>query len=116
MPMMPKSNKPRGPVKMDRSEGSPVISKTANPKAAPVNQAQGPRTGNVGTPAKQKSFLAEKSDRSSYFQSLATMVSDAFGRRGEGMKPNRPASADKEALRSISPDTRVKRGPTRGNQ
>lgn len=116
MPMTPKSNKPRGPVKMDSNEGSPVISKTANPQRAAVNQAPGPRTGNVGTPTKQKSFLAEKSDRSSYFQQIATMVTDAFGRRGEGMKSNRPASDDHKALESISPNTRVKRGPTKGNK
>ena len=116
MPMMPKSNKSRGPVNLDRSEGSPVISKTANPQRATVNQAPGPRTGNQGTPSKQKSFLAEKSDRSSYFQELSNMVSDAFGRRGVGMKSNRPSSDDHKALESISPNTRVKRGPTRGNQ
>ena len=86
----PQSNKPRGPVKLDKESGSPVISKTANMYRADPNQAQGPRSGNVGNVTKQKSFLAEKSDRSSYFQQIATMVSDAFGRRGEGMKPNQP--------------------------
>ena len=108
---MPQSNKPRGAVKMDTASGSPVISKTANPQRAAVNQSQGPRTGNQGTPTKQKSFLAEKSDRSSYFQQIADMVSDAFGRRGQGMKPN-----INPALEPISPNTRVKRGPTKGNQ
>jgi hypothetical protein len=116
MPMTPKSNKPRGPVKMDSNEGSPVISKTANPQRAAVNQSQGPRSGNTGNVTKQKSFLAEKSDRSSYFQQIATMVTDAFGQRGQGMKSNRPASDDHKALKSISPDTKMKRGPTRGNQ
>ena len=114
---MPQSNKPRGAVKMDTSSGSPVRGNTANPKRAPVNQSRGPTTGNQGTPTKQKTFLAEKSDRSSYFQELANMVSDAFGRRGEGMKPNQPnPPADKTATRSISPNTRTKRGPTKGNQ
>lgn len=112
---MATSNKPRGAVLLDKSSGSPVISKTANPKRAPVNQARGPQTGNSGTPSKQKSFLAEKSDRGSYMSSLANMVSDAFGRRGQGMKPNQPnPDADKTALRSISPDTKTRRGPTRG--
>lgn len=111
---MATSNKPRGAVLLDKSSGSPVISKTANPNRAPVNQARGPQTGNSGTPSKQKSFLSEKSDRGSYMSSLANMVSDAFGRRGQGMKPNRPASADPQALKSISPDTKTRRGPTRG--
>ena len=108
---MPQSNKPRGAVKMDTASGSPVISKTANPQRAAVNQGRGPTTGNAGTPMKQKSFLAEKSDRSSYFQQIADMVSDAFGRRGQGMKPNINPS-----LEPISPNTRVRRGPTRGNK
>lgn len=81
-----------------------------------INQKQGPRTGNRGNPTKRAEFSASKSDRSSYFQDIADMVSNAFGRRGQGMKSDRPASADKEALKSISPDTRVKRGPTRGNK
>ena len=111
---IPKSNKPRGAVLINQ-ESAPGTSKTANPKRAEVNQARGPRTGNTGTPSKQKSFLSEKSDRGSYMQSLATMVSDAFGRRGQGMKPNQPnPDADKVATRSISPVTRTKRGPTKG--
>ena len=113
--MQAKSNKPRGAVLLDQASGSTVISKTANPKRAEPNQARGPVTGNAGTPAKQKSFLTEKSDRGSYMASLANMVSDAFGARGQGMKPNQPnPDADKTALRSISPVTRTKRGPTRG--
>lgn len=113
--MQAKSNKPRGAVKMDKASGSTVISKTANMNRAEPNQSRGPVTGNAGTPTKQKSFLAEKSDRSSRMASLATMVSDAFGSRGQGMKPNQPnPDADKTALRSISPVTRTPRGPTRG--
>ena len=112
----PQSNKPRGAVKLDKGTGSPVISKTANPHRADPNQAQGPRSGNNGNVTKQKSFLAEKSDRSSYFQQIASMVTDAFGQRGEGMKSNRPSTDDPKALKGISPNTRVKRGPTKGNQ
>jgi hypothetical protein len=109
------SNKPRGSVLLDKASGSTVISKTANPKRAPANQSQGPRTGNSGTPTKQKSFLSEKSDRGSYMAGLANMVSDAFGARGQGMKPNQPnPDADKTALKSISPNTKTRRGPTRG--
>lgn len=117
MMKMPQSNKPRGAVKIDTAAGSPSPRSTANPKRAPVNQNRGPTTGNAGTPTKQKTFLAEKSDRSSYFQEIADMVSNAFASRGQGMKPNQPnPPADKTATRSVSPNTRVKRGPTRGNQ
>ena len=86
--MTPKSNKPRGAVLMDE-EINPGTTRTANPKRANPNQKRGPQTGNAGTPAKQRTFLEEKSDRSSRFQKLADMVSNAFGRRGEGMKPHR---------------------------
>ena len=109
--MTPKSNKPRGPVKLDSASGSPVISKTANPKRAAPNQAQGPRSGNAGNVTKQKSFLAEKSDRSSYFQDLANMVMDKLTVRGEIHKPY-----TSPALEPVSANTRVKRGPTKGNQ
>jgi hypothetical protein len=82
-----KSNKPRGPVKLDKSN-SPGTTKTANPHRADPNQARGPQSGNAGTPSKQKSFLEEKSSRSSRFAQLADMVMAGFGRRGEGMKPH----------------------------
>ena len=91
-----------------------MVASTKNPQAKPVNQKRGPTTGNSGTPAKAKSFTAEKSRTGSYRAELADMVSAAFGKRGEGMKPNRPASADPQALKSISPNTKTKRGPTRG--
>ena len=108
---MPKSNKPRGAVKMDTASGSPVRRDTANMNRAPVNQAQGPRSGNAGNVSKQKAFLAEKSDRTSYFQGLADMVMDRLSMRGEVHK-----SYISPALEPLSPNTRVKRGPTKGNQ
>ena len=100
---MMKSNKPRGPVKIS-NESSPGTTKTANPQRKDPNVAQGPRGGNQGTPSKQKSFLEEKSDRNSRFQQLADMVSDAFGRRGQGMKPHLEAS-----LEPVSANTNVGR-------
>lgn len=106
-----KSNKPRGPVKMDSGTGSPVIRSTANPKRADPNQKQGPRTGNTGTPAKQRSFLEEKNDRTSYFRQLADMVTRKLSVRGEQHK-----AYTNPALEPISADTRVRRGPTRGNK
>ena len=90
---MMKSNKPRGPVKIS-NESSPGTTKTANPQRKDPNVAQGPRGGNAGTVSKQKSFLEEKSDRSSRFQQLADMVMDGFGKRGQGMKPHLEASLE----------------------
>jgi hypothetical protein len=95
------SNKERGPVKLDKS-GQPTTNKTANPHRADPNVGQGPRSGNAGTASKQKSFLEEKSDRNSRYQQLADMVTGAFGRRGEGMKPHL-----EDALEPISSNTNV---------
>lgn len=117
MAMTPKSNKPRGAVKIDDSRGSPVIRSTANPQRAEINQRRGPTTGNHGTPAKQNAMLMEKSDRTGYFKQLADMVTGALESRGTGMKSNRPSSDDPKALKSLKGDFgRAKRGPTRGNQ
>jgi hypothetical protein len=85
--MTPKSNKARGPVKLDKS-GQPTTNKTANPMRKDPNVSQGPRGGNAGTASKQRSFLEEKSDRSSRFAQLADMVMAGFGKRGQGMKPH----------------------------
>jgi hypothetical protein len=101
--MITKSNKARGPVKLDKS-GQPTTNKTANPQRAEVNQARGPQSGNAGTPSKQKSFLEEKSDRNSRFSQLADMVMAGFGKRGEGMKPHLEAS-----LEPVSENTNVGR-------
>ena len=81
------TNKPKGPVKIS-NESAPGTTKTANPNRKAVNQARGPQTGNAGTPSKQKSFLEEKSSRSSRFSQLADMVMAGFGKRGQGMKPH----------------------------
>jgi len=97
------TNKPKGPVRIS-NESAPGTTKTANPERKPVNQARGPQTGNAGTPGKQRSFLEEKSDRSSRFQQLADMVSSAFGRRGEPMKPSLNA-----AVEPVSGNTNVGR-------
>ena len=110
MATLPKSNKPRGPVRISQ-ESSPGTTRTANPKRAPVNQMRGPTAGNAGTPAKQRTFLEEKSDRTSYFQQMADMVMSRLSRRGR-----EHAAYTNPALEPISPVTRVKRGPTRGNQ
>jgi len=70
------------------NESAPGTSKTANPHRKDPNVSRGPTTGNSGTVSKQKSFLEEKSDRSSRFAQLADMVMGALGNRGQGMKPH----------------------------
>mgnify|MGYP003342167447 CR=1 FL=1 len=97
------TNKPKGPVRIN-NESAPGTTKTANPNRAAVNQSRGPQTGNAGTPSKQKSFLEEKSSRSSRFSQLADMVMAGFGKRGEPMKPSLNA-----AVEPISGNTNVGR-------
>lgn len=97
------TNKPKGPVRIN-NESAPGTTKTANPKRADVNQKRGPTTGNAGTTSKQKSFLEEKSARSSRFSELADMVMGAFGKRGQPMKPSLNA-----AVEPVSGNTNVGR-------
>ena len=97
------TNKPKGPVRIN-NESAPGTTQTANPHRAAVNQSRGPQTGNAGTPSKQKSFLEEKSSRSSRFSQLADMVMAGFGKRGEPMKPSLNA-----AVEPVSGNTNVGR-------
>ena len=61
---------------------------TSNPKQrASVNVAQGPRSGNTGSPDKRAEFKAAKSTSSSERSKLADFVMDALGMRGRGMQP-----------------------------
>ena len=61
---------------------------TKNPEAKAINQKQGPRTGNTGTPAKRDEFRSMKSETGSERSRLADFVMDALGMRGKGMQPH----------------------------
>jgi len=82
---------------------------TKNPQSKPINQKQGPRTGNTGTPAKRSEFSAEKSKTSSERSRLADFVMNALANRGAGMKPHIDP-----AVEGISSNTGPKRNPTAG--
>jgi hypothetical protein len=75
-----------------------------------INQPQGPRTGNDGTPEKRKAFMADKSASSSEKSALADMVTTALETRGRGMKSFRDP-----AVEGLHANTNVGRGPTKGN-
>jgi hypothetical protein len=61
---------------------------TSNPKQrASVNVAQGPRSGNTGSPDKRAEFKSAKSTSSSERSKLADFVMSALGMRGKGMQP-----------------------------
>jgi hypothetical protein len=108
MKSMPTTRKPKGAVLLDKS-GQPVTNKTANPQRAEINQAQGPRMGNTGTPAKQSAFIKEKASSSTEKSALANMVMDALAGRGAGMK-----GLIDPTVEPLSPNTGPKRNPTAG--
>ena len=66
-----------------------MVSKTqtGNPQEASVNQKQGPRTGNQGTPEKRNAFMEMKNNTTSEKQALANQVLAALELRGIRSKP-----------------------------
>ena len=88
------------------SRGSP----RGNPRSvANVDQAQGPRTGNVGSPGKRATFVKEKASTGNEKSALANMVMDALAGRGAGMKPYIDPTVE-----GLHTDTGPKRNPTAG--
>ena len=75
-----------------------------------INQKQGPRTGNVGSPSKREAFLNAKESSSSDKVYLAKMVTDALESRGKFL-----AAKAQPAFEGLHPNTNVGRGPTKGN-
>ena len=73
----------------------------------PINQAQGPRAGNTGTPSKREKFIEEKSG--GWRETVADTIMSALEGRGTGMKPRIDPTV--EGLHS---DTGPKRNPTAG--
>lgn len=74
-----------------------------------INQPQGPRTGNTGTPAKRSKFVAEKASSGSEKAALANMIMDAVARRGAGMQ-----GLIDPTVEGLHADTGPKRNPTAG--
>jgi len=75
-----------------------------------INQPQGPRVGNRGTPSKRSAFIAAKEA----WAATAREIANAVGARAtnpKSMTINRDKNQDQ-----ISPNTNKGRGPTRGNK
>ena len=75
---------------------------TANMQAKPINQKQGPRTGNMDMGGKRSTFMKDKASSGNEKSALADMVTGAVARRGEGMKSFRDP-----AVEGLSADTNV---------
>jgi hypothetical protein len=89
----------KGPVRIDKSSGSTVISSTANRYHRDnVNVAQGPKMGNHGTPSKRDDFIAAKTDR----EPVATLIQDAYAART-------PKDAVSKKLEPIASNVRGKK-------
>jgi hypothetical protein len=78
-------------------------------QSKPINQAQGPRTGNAGSADKRATFVKEKASTGTEKSALATMVMDALAGRGAGMK-----GLIDPTVEPLSPNTGPKRNPTAG--
>ena len=83
---------------------------TKNQQAKPINQKRGPTTGNHNTGSKRADAMAEKAKSGSEKSEIATMITDAVARRGNGMKGVRDPSVE-----PLKAKVNVGRGPTRGN-
>jgi len=66
-----------------------------------VNTAQGPRTGNRGTPSKRTDFISNKAERAP----VADVIASAYGARA----PRDAVSAVEEPIRSIVKPKRFSR-------
>jgi len=83
------------------------MNKYTNPEAKNVNQKQGPRTGNNGTPEKRTTFIKEKSGE--WREEIAGKIMSALETRGRGMKPYIDP-----AVEGLHSDTGPKHNPTAG--
>jgi hypothetical protein len=84
------------------------MEKTSTGKS--INQKQGPRTGNTGTPEKRDTFMAEKSKVNSERSAIAKMITGALETRGRDNRSHRSPGVE-----SLHDTTNTGRGPTKGN-
>jgi hypothetical protein len=99
----------KGQVLLEKNKTARASAKGNPNSVSNVDAAQGPRTGNMGTPGKRAVFVKEKASSGNEKSALANMVMDALAGRGAGMKPHIDSTV--EGLHS---DTGPKRNPTAG--
>jgi hypothetical protein len=90
-----------GKVRIDEEKNTAGFSGHGNPKSVSnVNQAQGPRTGNMAArTGKRTDFVEDKQSRAP----LADVINDAFAARGHGRRDH-----VNPALESVHSNTNVK--------
>jgi hypothetical protein len=99
----------KGQVLIEKNKNGSGKVNVRNMQAKPINQSQGPRTGNTGTPAKRSKFQAEKASTGSEKSAIADMIMGALEGRGAGMQ----GKIDK-TVEGLHADTGPKRNPTAG--
>jgi hypothetical protein len=99
----------KGQVLIEKNKNGSGKVSVKNMQAKPINQAQGPRMGNTGSPSKRATFVKDKAASGNEKSALANMVMDALAGRGAGMQGKIDPTV--EGLHS---DTGPKRNPTAG--
>ena len=99
----------KGQVLIEKNKNGSGKVNVRNMQAKPINQSQGPRNGNTGTPSKRSKFQAEKASTGSEKSAIADMIMGALEGRGAGMQGKIDPTV--EGLHS---DTGPKRNPTAG--
>ena len=99
----------KGQVLIEKNKNGSGKVNVRNMQAKPINKAQGPKTGNAGTPAKRSKFQAEKASTGSEKSAIADMIMGALEGRGAGMQGKIDPTV--EGLHS---DTGPKRNSTAG--
>lgn len=99
----------KGQVLIEKNKNGSGKVNVRNMQARPINQAQGPKTGNAGTATKRSKFMSEKASTGSEKSAIADMIMGALEGRGAGMKPYIDRSVE-----GLHADTGPKRNPTAG--
>ena len=99
----------KGQVLIEKNKNGSGRVDPRNMQAKPINQAQGPRSGNAGSAAKRATFVKEKASTGNEKSALADMVMDALAGRGAGMQGKIDPTVE-----GISSNTGPKRNPTAG--
>jgi hypothetical protein len=99
----------KGQVLIEKNRNGSGKVNVRNMQARPVNQAQGPRNGNAGSPAKRAKFVKEKASSGNEKSAIANMITDALSGRGAGMQGKIDPTVE-----GLHADTGPKRNPTAG--
>jgi hypothetical protein len=99
----------KGQVLIEKNKNGSGKVNVRNMQAKPINQAQGPTTGNAGTASKRSKFMTEKASTGSEKSAIADMIMGALEGRGAGMQ----GKIDK-TVEGLHSDTGPKRNPTAG--